>query len=74
MRYTDIQVGDTLKLAPGRAQAYAMQHTQILVTALQPRPGYKVGFIVTDTPAGSVGYGPNKDKWFFRATDFSRKL
>ena len=74
MRYDKINIGDVLELSPERRDAYGMQQTQITVTGLKARPGYKVGHIVADAPAGEEAFGPNKDKWFFKASDFVRRV
>ena len=79
MRYSDINVGDTLRMHKDRAQAYGLIFPDsegdvlVYVDRLHHRTGYKVGFVVTICEQGK-GFGDNKSEWFFKPSDFKGKL
>ena len=57
MKEAYIRPGMTLRLKKARAEAYGMTERLVLVTALEPHPHYKTGFILSGSDA-------------YRASDF----
>ena len=55
MRFSEIQIGQQVKIKPARAEAYGEPEsasTIFVVRALQPRPGYKTGFVYLQNVEG----------------------
>ena len=48
MRHQEIKVGMMLKLKKERQEAYGMESGFVEVTAIKPREGYKVPWIVSN--------------------------
>ena len=61
MNYQDCGVHSVLVLKAERAKAYDMDERRIIVTAIQPRKGYRVPWIVSGTA-------------YFKPSDFSHRL
>ncbi len=51
MKHQNIKVGMVLKLKRERQEAYGMESDRVEVTAIKPRPGYVVPWIMSGTEA-----------------------
>ena len=68
MKWTDVKVGQVLRLKPDRQAAYNIRMTTIRVDALQERPGYTKSFVVHTIRLS--GNDMPCTYWYFKPSNF----